>query len=68
MLVMARNAEPSESRVALTSGFAIACSLLAALGCIELFSGHAGPGILSAIVVEIMLAGAFFMFAHREWI
>jgi hypothetical protein len=55
----ARNAEPSSTRSALITGFVVGCVALAALGTFELATGHAGPGILSAVLFEIALALAF---------
>ena len=66
MFFMARNAEPSTARSALVSGFIVGCVALAALGIFELASGHAGPGILSAVLVEIALAAAFLYVARKE--
>jgi hypothetical protein len=60
MLFLARNAEPSSSRFALSQGLAVGCIALAALGVIELVTGHAGIGILSAVLVEVALACALF--------
>lgn len=66
MFVLARNSEPSQSRMALTSGFIVACLTLAALGIFELLSGHAGVGILSAVVVEVALAVAFLSCMRKD--
>ena len=55
MFFWARNAEPSSARSALTAGFAVSCLALAALGIVELVNGHAGPGILSAVLIEAAL-------------
>lgn len=66
MLVLARNSEPSQSRMALTSGFFVACLTLAALGIFEFLSGHAGVGILSAVVVEVALAVAFLLCIRKD--
>lgn len=61
----ARDAEPSSARDALVAGFVFSCFALAALGVFEYVTGHAGPGILSAVVVEIVLALAF-LYASRK--
>lgn len=61
-----RHSSPSPVRTAVLSSFAIGCSVLAALGLFELARGQAGPGILSAIAVEIALAAAFGALARRE--
>lgn len=66
MFFTARNAEPSSARSALVSGFVFCCFALAALGTFELSSGHAGLGILSAILVEVALALAFIFVARNE--
>lgn len=59
MLFMARGAAPSPTRSALVAGLVTACSLLAALGIGELASGHAGRGIVVAVVLEIAFVLAF---------
>lgn len=56
MLFSARNAEPSPARSALVNGLVVACLMLATLGVFELVTGHAGPGILPSVVVEVALA------------
>lgn len=64
MFFLARHAEPGPSRVALSEGFAMGCVALAMLGVFELVRKRAGFGIVSAVVVELMLAFAFFF--HGE--
>lgn len=59
MFFCARNAEPSSARSALVAGFVVSCLTLAALGGFELAKGHAGPGILSAVLIEVALVQAF---------
>ncbi|MES2932717.1 MAG: hypothetical protein V4805_04440 [Pseudomonadota bacterium] len=59
MLVIARNTEPSLARSAMEKGMACTLLLLATLGTFEFVTGHAGPGILSAVLVEILLALGF---------
>ena len=59
MFFWARNAEPSSARSALVAGFVASCLVLAALGVIELANGHAGPGILTAVLIEVALVLAF---------
>lgn len=59
MFFMARGAAPAPARSALVAGFVTACTLLAALGVGELASGHAGRGILVAVVLEIAFVLAF---------
>ena len=65
MLIGARNAAPSVTRAALERGMACALLLLAALGVFELASGHAGPGIFSAVLLEILLALGFVLAMRR---
>jgi hypothetical protein len=66
MFFCARDAAPSSARSALSSGFIVSCCLLAALGIFELATGHAGWGILSAVVVEMALAAAFWYVARTS--
>ena len=54
MFWSARNAEPSPARSALMKGLGVACLMLASLGVFELAAGHAAPGILAAVVIEVM--------------
>jgi hypothetical protein len=61
MFFLARNAEPSASRAALSAGFIVACLALASLGIVELATKRARIGILSAVLVELILAGAFLI-------
>jgi thiamine transporter ThiT len=66
MLFLARNAEPSVSRLALSRGLAVGCLALAVLGCMEFFTGHAGIGILSAVLVEVVLACGLLVTARKQ--
>lgn len=66
MFMMARHAAPSPSRTALTTGFTVSCLALATLGLIELLTGHASMGILSAVAVELAFAVAFRAVARNE--
>lgn len=59
MFYSARNAEPSPTRTALSTGFITGCFGLAGLGLVEWLNGHAGPGILLAVVVELGLGLGF---------
>lgn len=59
MFYLARNASPSVSRNALSSGLMVGVFGLAALGVGEWLNGHAGPGILLPVAVEIALGLAF---------
>lgn len=61
MCFMARGAAPAPARSALVAGVVTACTLLAALGIGELASGHAGRGILVAVVLEIAFVLAFLL-------
>lgn len=62
----ARTAQPSSARTAMASGFIVTCLALAALGIFEFASGHAKPGILSAVLVEVALALAFIHVARTQ--
>ncbi len=64
MFYLARNAPPSVARSALSNGFTIGCFGLAVLGFGEWLNGHAGPGILLAVLVEFAL-GLGFVQARR---
>lgn len=57
---LVRNEAPSQTRTALSNGFMIGCWGLAVLGFGEWLNGHAGPGILLAVGVELALGLAFF--------
>jgi hypothetical protein len=59
MFYRARQAPPSPTRNAMTSGFSGGCLVLAVLGLSEWFSGNAGPGILLAVATEAALGLAF---------
>jgi hypothetical protein len=59
MFYLVRNEAPSTTRHALSNGFMVGCWGLAALGFGEWLNGHAGPGILLAVVVELALGLAF---------
>ncbi|RON41100.1 hypothetical protein [Pseudomonas brassicacearum] len=59
MFYLVRNESPSTARDALSNGFMVGCWGLAALGFGEWLNGHAGPGILLAVVVELALGLAF---------
>lgn len=65
MFYRARHAPPSDTRRAMTSGFAIGCLVLAVLGVCEWFSGNAGPEIFLAVATETVLGLAFIQ-AHRS--
>ena len=57
MLFYARNAEPSHIRSSLVAaGVIVACTILAALGVMELVTGHARIGILISALIEIAIA------------
>ncbi|WP_160108548.1 hypothetical protein [Pseudomonas izuensis] len=57
---LVRNEAPSATRSALSNSFMIGCWGLAILGFGEWLNGHAGPGILLAVGVELALGLAFF--------
>lgn len=65
MVFRLRHAAPSPVRSAVATGLIVACSLFALLGITELVLGHAGPGILLAVVVEIVLTLGFWL-ANRS--
>ena len=56
MFYLVRTAPPSLGRNALSNGFIVGCFGLAVLGFAEWLNGHAGPGILLAVLVEFALA------------
>lgn len=60
MFYLVRNHKPSATRQALSNGFVVGCWGLAILGFGEWLNGHAGPGILLAVGVELALGLAFF--------
>ena len=64
MFYLVLNAPPSMARNALSSGFIVGCLGLAVLGFGEWLNGHAGPGILLAVVLELAL-GLGFVQARR---
>ncbi|WP_434707187.1 hypothetical protein J3P75_14525 [Pseudomonas sp. R1-1] len=64
MFYLVRNAPPSLGRNALSNGFIVGCLGLAVLGFAEWLNGHAGPGILVAVLVEFAL-GLGFVQARR---
>lgn len=59
MFYLVRNEPPSITRHALSDGFMVGCWGLATLGLGEWLNGHAGPGILLAVGVELALGLAF---------
>jgi hypothetical protein len=64
MFFLVRHAPPSVARSALSNGFIVGCFGLAVLGFGEWLNGHAGPGILLAVLVELAL-GLGFVQARR---
>ncbi|WPN27439.1 hypothetical protein QMK54_16440 [Pseudomonas sp. P5_109] len=60
MFYLVRHEPPSSVRNALSHGFVVGCWGLAALGFGEWLNGHAGPGILLAVALELALGLAFF--------
>ena len=64
MFYLVRTAPPSLGRNALSNGFIVGCLGLAVLGFTEWLNGHAGPGILLAVLVEFAL-GLGFVQARR---
>ena len=59
MLFRAREAEASPVRSAIVTGLIVTNITLACLGIFELTTGHAQPGILSAVAVEFALGLSF---------
>ncbi|MGE8064291.1 hypothetical protein [Pseudomonas sp. NPDC089569] len=57
---LVRNEPASSTRRALSIGFMIGCWGLAILGFAEWLNGHAGPGILLAVGLELAMGLAFF--------
>lgn len=55
MFFLARKAEPSPARSALVAGFVTVSFILAVLAFVELASGQATTGILSAVFIEVTL-------------
>lgn len=66
MFWSARNAEPSPARSALTKGFGVACLMLASLGVFELAAGHVAPGILAAVVIDVMFTLALLHVGRKS--
>lgn len=64
MFYLVRTAPPSLGRNVLSNGFIVGCLGLAVLGFTEWLNGHAGPGILLAVLVEFAL-GLGFVQARR---
>ena len=64
MFYLVRNAPVSIARNAMNNGFIVGCFGLAVLGFAEWLNGHAGPGILLAVLVEFAL-GLGFVQARR---
>ena len=56
---LARSSGPSPARVALSSGTAVACILLALTGLHAFATGLVGSGMLISVAVELLLAVAF---------
>ncbi len=66
MFFLARKAEPSAGHDALTNGFICGCFSLAGFSMFERVSGHAGIGILSAVIVEVLLGAGFIAAMRRD--
>ncbi|MHB2095877.1 hypothetical protein [Pantoea dispersa] len=60
MFWLARNAAPSAARFALSAGLVTACLIIAATGVYDFVSGHAQSPIFIAVLIETLLAIAFF--------
>jgi len=59
MFFLARSAPASLTRTAMSTGTALAISLLALSGVYEFLSGHAGPGIFVSVTLETLIAAGF---------
>ena len=59
MFLMARDAEPSLPRTALSVGLVSTCLLLAVSGVVEWLQGRASKGILAAVLIELSLSLLF---------
>jgi len=66
MLARLRASPPSVARTAVADGFAVTCGILAALGLGEMWAGHAGVGILSAVAVELLTAWGLVSSVRRK--
>jgi len=66
MFWFARDTAPSPARSAMTMGLAVACGLLALFGLFELAIGHAKPGILIAVAIEVSLMLALLYFNRKK--
>ncbi|SDO70476.1 hypothetical protein SAMN05216303_102138 [Rhodoferax sp. OV413] len=66
MFFLARNAEPSPARSALTTGLVVSCLMLTALGGFELAAGHVTPKILIPMSIEVMFTLALLRVGHRQ--
>jgi hypothetical protein len=59
LLLLVRSTAPSEARTAVAIGFAIALTLLGAIGVFEFAGGKAKKGILISVAIELLLAAGF---------
>lgn len=66
MLWMARNAQQSPARRALSAGLVIACLIIASDGVYDFLAGNAGSGIFKAVLIEAVLAILFARYAMRN--
>jgi hypothetical protein len=68
MFFLSRSAPVSVARTALSAGTAVALSLLALLGVIELTAGRVGPGILASAAIESLIALGYvrILFTERK--
>jgi len=63
---LARNLSAGEARRIISISIATALITVATIGCIELTRGFAGPGIILAILVELIFAGGFILTGRRK--
>ncbi|HEX7987965.1 MAG TPA: hypothetical protein VF616_30940 [Duganella sp.] len=66
MFFLARNAEPSTARTALSNGMVAIGLMLAALGVFDFATGHVTPHILVPVVLEVGIALAFLSVGRAQ--
>jgi hypothetical protein len=59
MFFLARKAPLSVTRTAMSTGIAVALSLLALMGIYEFSAGHVKPGIFVSVLLEALIASGF---------
>jgi membrane protein CcdC involved in cytochrome C biogenesis len=66
MFYRVKDLGPSAARRAIVSGAIFTYTFAAMLGVYELWAGHAGSGILGAVVLEVFFVLAFVWVSHGE--